>query len=408
MNEAMTLPSFSKAKQFFIFISAIILLSVGQLSTDIYLPSIPFLIKHFSITASSLQLTISLYFIGYGISQLFYGPLSDYYGRRPVILTSLSLYLLGTLFCLTAQNFEMLLLGRIIQGVGIGAAGAIASAIPHDIFTGKKIGQAFGTIGVAIAITPLIAPVLGGYLQSYFGWHASFLFLFSYAGIFLTIIFFLFPETNARIKASSIVTSKIANLYYQMLCDRVFLAGLLCLITILLGEILYIVWMPIILQIYLKMTPIQNGWTMIFPAIGLAVGSYISSQLCKIYRKELVVLLGIFSIFISSLAFYLLVKLMGFSIYVIGSTMSFYMLGSGIAFPLCIAICTGRFSQTPGTAGALVSASLMGGAGLLSSFIIRTNIMGYDSLPFVLMGSSGILILIGLKLLKTQSGNLTA
>lgn len=81
-----------------------------------------------------------------------------------------------------------------------------------------------------------------------------------------------------------------------MLRDKIFFISLLCLIAILLGEILYIVWMPIILQIHFKMTPIGNGWTMIFPAIGLATGSYISSQLCKVFEKELIILLGIFAI----------------------------------------------------------------------------------------------------------------
>jgi DHA1 family 2-module integral membrane pump EmrD-like MFS transporter len=397
MKHSIALP-YTKSQQTFIFVAAIIFLSVGQLSTDIYIPSVPSIIKYLSTTTSSLQLTISLYFIGYGISQLFYGPLSDHFGRRPVILISLSVYIVGTLFCLFAKNYEMLLIGRIIQGAGIGAAGSIASAIPHDIYSGKQIAQAFGFIGIAVAITPLIAPVLGGYLQSFFGWHASFFFLFSYASIFLAIIFFAFPETNPRVKSSKLSFFQISKTYFRMLCDKIFFVSLLSLIVILLNEILYIVWMPIILQIHFKMTPVQNGWTMIFPALGLAAGSYISSQLAKNHEKESLILLGISCIFISSSALYLFSKLSGFNPYLIVSAMTIHMVGSGIAFPLCIAICTGRYTETPGTAGALMSASLMSGAGLLGSLIISTKIMPYDALPLVLVISSSALIAIGLML----------
>lgn len=401
MNQSVGLP-LSRFLQNFIFASTIILLSVGQLSTDIYLPSVPSLIHYFSISTSSLQLTISLYFIGYGISQLFYGPLSDHFGRRPIILFSLSTYLFGTLLCMSAKNFEMLLLGRIIQGAGIGAAGAISAAIPHDIFSGKKIAQAFGIIGIAISITPLITPVLGGYLQSIFDWRASFIFLFSYALIFLCLIFLKFPETNPRIKATEISFLKIIKAYFRILGDRIYFNSLLCLITILLGEILFIVWMPIIIQVHFKQSPISNGWIMIFPALGLAFGSYISSKLSKSFRKNRIIMSGMLSIFASCGLLYLCVNLMGLSIQLVSCSMTLYMIGSGIAFPLCIATCIDRFSQTPGTAGALMSAMLMSCSGLLSSILIKTNIMHFNSLPFVLLISSSLLVLLGLKLVVKQ------
>ncbi len=392
----------STAQKYFVFTVIVILLSVGQFTNDIYLPSIPSLITYFSTTENSIQLTITLYFIGYGVSQLFYGPLSDYYGRRPVILISLCIYLLGTVLCLSSHNVNILLLGRILQGAGIGGAGTIATAIPHDIFSGKKITQAFSCIGIAMSIAPLIAPVLGGYLQVSFGWKASFIFLLIYALIFLLILIFFLPETNSSIRRLTLSPMKLIKTYLHILSNKSYVLSLLCLILTLLGEILFVVWMPIILQVHFKISPIENGWLMTFPALSLALGSILSSFLDKFLEKEIAVFVASIITFMSVILLCLVFYYSGYSILLFSITMSFYMVGTGIIFPSCISLCTSYYPTMTGTAGSLMSAMLVLGAGLWGAFLIKFQIVTYSSLPKVLLISSTLLLATAFLLLSKQ------
>lgn len=394
-----TVTDLSTYQRYIVLLIAILLLSIGQFTTDIYLPSVPTIVDWFHTSNTSVQLTITLYYIGYGLSQFFYGPLSDNYGRRPVILASLSIYLLGTIICLFSHSIEILLLGRFVQGVGIGGAATIAAAIPHDIFTGSKIGQAFSYIGIAIAITPLIAPILGGYFQTYFGWQSNFIFLLTYAGLFIFILSLYFPETNLHASKAPIKPMVVLKNYLSIIANKIFILSLLALILTLLGEILYIVWLPIILQNYFKMSPLANGWIMIFPATGLAVGGVISSLLCKYKNKNTAMVCGFAIIVISSVVFVLLNSLFGLSKGLIIATMSIYMIGSGISFPIYIGICTGCYPKNAGTAGALMSGVLTAGAGLWGAFLLKTSLVQYDILAHTQGMLCIILAVVGLYLL---------
>lgn len=372
--------SFSEYQRYCILLLAILMLSIGQFTSDIYLPSLPSLIYFFHTSSSTMQLSITFYYVGYGLSQFFYGPLSDCYGRRPIVLTSLSIYLLGTIICLFASSAEMLLLGRIIQGIGIGGAATIAAAIPHDLFTGKKVAQAFSYIGIAIAITPLIAPILGGYFQEIFGWQASFIFLLGYALSFLLIVVFYLPETNIHANKTPIKPLFVIKKYNSILCNKFFLLSLSALFLTLLGEILYIVWLPIILQIHFNVTPINNGLIMLFPASALALGGFISAYVCSRKNREIAIALGIIIIALSSITFFLFSHFTGLSKELIITTMSLYIIGSGISFPLYISICTGTQPENSGTAGALMSGMLSLGAGLWSAILLKTTFVNYTSL----------------------------
>ena len=175
------------------------LMTIAPLSIDMFLPSLPMMIDEFNVSASTMQLTVTTFLLAFSASQLVFGPLSDRFGRRPIMVWGLILFLLGGFISLFAQSGTMLIIGRIIQGFGGGAAPVIARAIVLDVFEGKRAAKIFAYITIATPLAPAIAPIIGGVLQSLFDWHAVFITLIAIGIILLGLYLLLLPETNKNI-----------------------------------------------------------------------------------------------------------------------------------------------------------------------------------------------------------------
>ncbi len=169
---------------------------LGPLSTDIYLASMPFIGAALNASASAVQLTMSAYVIGFAFGQIIYGPLSDKYGRRPVLLTGFAIYLAATFACIFASTIETLITARIIQSLGAAGPIILARAIVRDLYEGAQAGRQLALMSTIVGFTPIGAPVLGGVLQAFFDWHASFVAMLMVAGILAFVVLLLLPETN--------------------------------------------------------------------------------------------------------------------------------------------------------------------------------------------------------------------
>jgi DHA1 family bicyclomycin/chloramphenicol resistance-like MFS transporter len=147
---------------------------VSSLAVDMSLPALPALVASLGTSAASVQLTISFYLIGYAAGQLFYGPLSDRFGRRPMLLTGMAIYTTAAFFCAIAPTIETIVVLRLMQGLG-GCVGVVVTrAAARDYFSGPKLGQLLSSVTAVQAFGPLVAPVIGGILVSHFDWRAIF------------------------------------------------------------------------------------------------------------------------------------------------------------------------------------------------------------------------------------------
>lgn len=144
------------------------------LSTDLYLPALPGMSTYFGVDAGPINLTISLFFIFYALGTLIWGPLSDRYGRRPVLLLGLGLYVFASFFCATAQNITLLTGFRVLQAIGGSAAGAVATAIVKDVYSGKQRESVLAIVQSMVTISPALAPVLGAFLLKVMSWRGIF------------------------------------------------------------------------------------------------------------------------------------------------------------------------------------------------------------------------------------------
>ncbi len=174
------------------------LVAFGAISTDLYLPSLPAIGAAFETDAAQVQLTLSLFLAAFALGQLVYGPLSDRFGRRPVLLVGLAIYLGATLACLFATGIEVLIAARFAQAVGACSGVVLGRAVVRDVHGRERAARVLSYIAMAMALAPALGPILGGFLQSWFGWRANFLALALFGGTTLIAVAAFLPETNNK------------------------------------------------------------------------------------------------------------------------------------------------------------------------------------------------------------------
>ena len=164
------------------------------LSTDAYLPALPQMVKHLNTSASMVNLTLVLFFIFYAVGILFWGPLSDKYGRKPILQTGMLLYTTASILCIFAPNVQLLIVYRILQSIGCGAATAVSTAMIKDVFIGKGRVRILAIVQTLATTSPVVSPVIGAFVLSFMSWSGIFV-LFSIVGIISLALGFLLQET---------------------------------------------------------------------------------------------------------------------------------------------------------------------------------------------------------------------
>ena len=169
----------------------------GTLGMHMIIPALPDTANALGVSAGIIQLTITLYLIGLAIGQLVYGPISDRFGRRPVLLAGLALFTLAGTASAAAPNAWLLVIARILQAIGACAGLVLGRAIVRDSATPDRAAAQLALLTLVMSAAPAIAPVLGGYATAWFGWRAAFALLAIIGGVTLVLTLLLLPETNA-------------------------------------------------------------------------------------------------------------------------------------------------------------------------------------------------------------------
>ena len=202
------------------------LTGLGPLSVDMYLASLPSIGRLLDAPTSQVQLTISAYLIGFAIAQVFYGPLSDRHGRRPVLIAALGIYLLATLACALAFSIETLIAARFVQAVGGSGASVLARAVVRDMYEGTRVGRELARMAAIMALAPLVAPLIGGVLQTAFGWRSNFVALFCFGAAAWVMVWFLLPETLRQRAPEPVSIASTLRSYRRFLADGGFVIHL--------------------------------------------------------------------------------------------------------------------------------------------------------------------------------------
>ena len=203
------------------------LVALGPLSTDVYLPALPTLARVFVTDAARVQLTLSVFLAGFACGQLFYGPLSDRFGRRPVLLGGLFIYFIASLGCVLAGSIETLIVARFVQALGACAGPVLGRAIVRDVWGASDSARIIAYVGGAMAIAPLVGPTLGGFLTVIFGWQANFVALALFSGIQCVAVARLLAESNVHRDPYATTVRVMARNFGLLLADRRYVGYLL-------------------------------------------------------------------------------------------------------------------------------------------------------------------------------------
>ncbi len=327
------------------------LMAVGHVSNNMYTPSMPSMSEYFATDAATVQLTMSVYLVAFAVAQLVYGPLSDRFGRRPVLIAGLILYVAASAAAAFADSIGTLIVIRAFQAFGACAGPVIARAMVRDLFGREQAAKVMAYIGLSMGAAPAFAPVLGGFLQTWFGWQASFVFITLFALAILILSWVRLEETNTeRSQAQGwwLIVEMLRN-YWRLLTSREYLGFVIAGSLVFAGVFAFMAGAPFVVIEILGFSPVQFGLVSIAPIGGYVVGSFFTSRIAERLGVDRMVPLGVSIMFAGALMF-LGVALMGtLSIYSIYVPMTFLSFGMAVVIPSTLA---GSISVHPEIAGA--------------------------------------------------------
>ncbi len=363
-----------------IIIFILLLIVVGQSTVDIYLPSLPAMVSELHTTTTLVQLTLTAFLVGFSVSQLVYGPLSDKYGRKPMLLIGFSIYAIGSLVCTFAPNIDILFLGRLLQGLGVGAASTMSRAISRDLFDGPKLAKISAYTAMAWATVPIVAPLLGSYVQTYLGWRYNFATLSVAALIFITLTLFVFPETHP--KESRHNSQSALQDYTFLISSQTFLKYILC-VMIFYGVIAsFNLAGPFLLQNIFGQSVVAYGWWIVLVASGYIMGSFASSRLVEHLPINRMIIIGMIGFLLSTIVMFVLALLKIHSLLILVIPMFFVLMSIGLVYPLCISESLSPFPKIAGSAGALFGFMVFMGGTIAST--IMSHLPEHNVIPLAL------------------------
>jgi len=254
---------------------------IGPFTIDTYLPSFPHIGAEFSATPAQLQQTLSLYLFTLAFMTLFHGTLSDSFGRRPVILVSLTVYAFASIGCALSASLPQLLMWRAIQGLSAGAGIIVGRAIIRDSLEGHAAQRLMSLVTMIFSIAPAIAPVIGGWLQGAIGWRAIFWFLTLYAVLLSAGTVRWLPETHPVADRQPFHAGPLLRNYLRLGSDARLV--LLCVMIAFnfSGFFLYIVSAPAVIYGLLGMTEKDFAWLFVPGIGGVMIGAFFSGRLAS-------------------------------------------------------------------------------------------------------------------------------
>ena len=265
--------------------------ALGPFSIDTYLPAFHDIAAKLGATQIEVQQTLSAYLVAFAVMTLWHGAISDRFGRRRVILIALALFGLASAGCAFATRIEHLWFWRAMQGVTAGAGIVISRAIVRDLFDGAPAQRLMSRITMMFALAPAIAPVIGGWLQTWFGWRAIFAFLVLSTAALWLACWKLLPETLAPEKRQSLQPAYLGRTYWRVMTSPAFLFACAALSLNFGGFFVYVLSAPVFLMQHLGIH--ETGFLWLFgPAmLGLVSGSWLSGRLAgKISLSRTIVL----------------------------------------------------------------------------------------------------------------------
>jgi DHA1 family bicyclomycin/chloramphenicol resistance-like MFS transporter len=341
------------------------LVAFGPISTDMYLPSLPALVTDFRTDVPTVQLTLSAFMVAFALAMLVYGPLSDRFGRRPVLLGAVVLYVISSIACIFAPTIEALVIARVFQAMGCCAGPVLGRAVVRDVYGRDRAAQVLSYMGTAMALAPAVGPIAGGWLQVAFGWHAVFVVLSLFSLIALIGTYFMLDETNLHKNPRAISPRGIVANYALLLSHRVYVGYLATIAACYCVIFSFISGSSFVLIEVVGLSPDLYGYCFATIVVGYMTGTFISGRFGRRVGGEKLILIGATLGMIGGTAMAFFAWTDQVSVPTIVLPQMLAMVGVGFVFPNSQAGAIGPFPQMAGAASALVGFFQMGVASVV-------------------------------------------
>jgi DHA1 family bicyclomycin/chloramphenicol resistance-like MFS transporter len=369
-----------------------LLVAMGPVSTDLYLPSLPGIARDLETSDALAQLTIGLFIAGFAVMMLVCGPLADRLGRRPVLLGGVAVFVLASVVCALSPDIWVLLGARFVQALGASVGPVVGRAIVRDVYGPRDAGRILGYMASATAFAPLVAPFVGGWLEVAFGWRASFWLLTAY-GVALSLMLALrLEETLERRAAGPFLSIRLLHDFRLILTNRAFLGFMLCVALTSGALFTWISNSAFVVIDHFGVPPQRFGW-----AFGAVIAGYIAGAFAgsRVGMR--------FGLSASTASGTVIAALAGIGLVVVGWTgqgglaaivalMALSFLGVGLVIPQATAGALGPFPTLAGTASALMGFLQM----MTGLMVIAASGLLFDGTPWPMVSLNALCALLAL------------
>lgn len=337
--------------------------SVSISSTDMYSPSLPDLVRWFDTNATKVKLTISLNILAFGLAQLIHGPLSDRYGRKPVLVVSLAAVSLLSIACAAAQTIDQLIVARILLGIAAAAEAVVGLAIIKDLYSEKQQVKAMALLGMVIAIAPAAAPILGGYIHVTWGWQTNFWVISVMALIAMFFVIQLLPESK-KPDTHALRVFTIVSRYRNLLVNSDFMVHS-AILGVCFGMLfVFITAGPFVLIDLLKIPANEFGYFQASIVLAFFLGSVLASKLADHWDPFRLMNLGVKLLLLGTLMFAIVIFAGFMTAYTLTATYMFMAFGMGPLFAVAPSRALRSIEGNAGSASAMLSGIEQTTAGL--------------------------------------------
>lgn len=380
--------------------NALIIWILGALATvtpfaiDLYLPAFSQIAQDFKTSPATISLSVSSYFIGMAIGQILYGPLLDRFGRKRPLYAGLLIFIAASLGCMQAWNVEALVVFRFFQALGGSAAWVAAVAMVRDFFPIEQSARVFSLLILILGVSPLLAPTIGGYLTTAWGWQSVFIALTAITALILLIVFIYLPEGHAPDPRVSLKPRPLLITFFNVLRNTQFytytFAGAFAFATL----FIYVAGSPVIFMEIFQVSPQQYGMIFALLSVGFIGGSQLNIVVTRKHKSERVFYIALIIQVVTSLVFLIGVWNDWLGLY--ANIGMFFILLSCLGFinPNANALALAPFSENIGSASALLGCAQIGVAALASSGVGLLSANNTTPIVALIAGTASIAFMI--------------
>ena len=389
-----------KSKTEFIFIVSLIS-TFGLLASDIYVPAMPLMAAFFKVSVWKIQQTIALYLCVLAVAQIVYGPLSDHFGRRRLLLSGIVLYLIGSVLCAAASSFESFLVGRCIQALGAASGLVIGRALISDRFNKHEAAKIYNIVYPLVSLSPALAPAIGGYLTSTLSWRWSFIFVALFACIPLLLVAFRLKQSRPSHGYGHGKRIAFLSGLSELLVQRTFVLYTMVVCAIYSAWFVYLTQSTFIFH-SLGLSENQAGWLYIPLTCGIFFGNFVSKKLLDRIGYDHIVGLGVACFVTGGIVFAVGAWLGHSSTILVILPMAMVSLANGSSLSLAVSGAVASNPQRAASASGLVGFFQIGSAALSTALVSLLFGTSYKVLAFAILGFALLALVATIFLLNGQ------